>query len=420
MKRKKHVELIALFLIIILAVAFSSLYISLRVKTASGEAPVKIYFYDPIAKELVPEERIIKGGSDNYLFFKAFDALKTPDEKNLFPVIFDDASLNSAKLEGELLTLDLKIDEAKLNSLTLKREFVFVYGIVNTFTEFKGVSSVKILVNGKERTLFSHYIEISKPLIHFSQSLPRSTEVNLYFVTQDMEHLAVERREIFDEGDPVKKCKIILSELFSGSRYGLPNLFNEGILESFSLKSGGNAEVSLISSKLPKAYGSNLEKLFVLSIVNSLTEIRDVQSVSVLVDDKPVDTLLGSVFTGGPLKRFFENSQKFAVPYYYFIFNNADFYIPNPIPLETITVDKVFDLLQNPPSGFETKIPKSAEILEKTIKENTLEMSIALGFTPTANDLDIIRRQVVLSFTEIPNIDKIKLNIGEETFILTR
>jgi hypothetical protein len=36
------------------------------------------------------------------------------------------------------------------------------------------------------------------------------------------------------------------------------------------------------------------------------------------------------------------------------------------------------------------------------------------------DDLEILKRQIALSFTELPKVRKVKLTIGEESFILGR
>lgn len=419
MNRKKHVEIIAIFVLIVLLISFATLYISLRKNTSSASAVIKVFYYDPIARELVPEEHEITG-EGNYKYYKAFELIKTPEQKNLFPVVFDDTSLLNVELKEGVLTVNLKIDESKANSLTLKREYAFVYGLVNTFTQFKEVESVKIKINNNDKDLLSHYVDISKPLTNYPQNLPKSIEVNLFFPSPDLENLAVERREIAYIEDPVEKGKSILKELFSGSRYGLPSIFSLEMLSSFSLKSGGTATVSLNREYLPKGFGSNLEKLFVMCIVNSLTEVRDIQKVEILVDGKQVDTLFGSIYLKVPLARFLTDGSKEIIPYFYMNYLGNDIFIPIPKVVGNINVEGIFESLKESSGLLETKIPKDASIVSTSAEGNTLNISISLGYTPSAKELEIIKRQMVLSFTEFTDFDTIKLSIGEETFILKR
>lgn len=419
MKRRKQYELFLVLLILIFLIGALSIYFSLRKKASSSLNLIKIYYFDPITKELVPEEHEIKGEGD-YAYYRAFELLKTPKEENLFPVIFNDTTIKSLALKDKVLEIDLKVDEEKLKTLTLKREYAFAFGLANTFTEFKEIESIKILINSKEAKYLSHYVDISSPLSRLQSNLPQSLEINLYFPTFDLDNLAVERREIPYSQDPVVLLNSVLNELFSGSRYGFPNIFDKGLLKSFTLKSGGIASVSLDRSKLPSGFGSNLEKIFVLSIVNSLTEFKDVEKVEFLVDGEPIDTLFGSIYLREPVKRFLSGSSRFIIPYYHFEYNGNDFYVPRTFPVQNPTVEGVFEKLKNPEGNFESRITKGTKLEITSIENGTIECSILLDYTPSSKDLDIIKREIALSFTEIPTLDTIKLNIGEEIFILKR
>jgi germination protein M len=420
-KKKHNSRLVAVFMVVLIIFSALSIYITVRSKSNSSKYLINIYYYDPIAHELIPVKEEVSGATDKLLILDVFEHLQASNDTSLFSVVPQNVKLTSSDISNGTCFINLQANSVDLKTISLHREYAAVYGIVNTLTEIDGISSVQFSINGEKRSVFAHYVAIEKPLFRFDGSLPKTTKANLFFPTPDFRTLVVEQREIIDEPDPTKKAQDILKELFSGSSYGLPNLFSNDILKEFSIQSGGVAVVNLNDSIFKNSLGAHLENLFVLSIVNTLTEIPDIQSVQIKVNGYYLDTLFGSVDIGAPIQRFFENGTKYLIPYYAYEFNDNEFYAPEPIVYPTYDLNKLFEIMKTSNEGlFITKIPKNAKITQENIKGGMLNMTVDLGYVPTSKDLDTIKRTIALSFTEIPGIYSINLHIGEESFLLGR
>ncbi len=421
MAKKKHSsKLVAIFMLFLLVVSTLALYINFKSKSASTGLVAKIYYYDPIVHELVPVAQTIKGVDTRLVVLDVFNDLKNPPDKSLFPVITGSMKLSSVSISNGVCLINLSLDESELKTISLHREYAAVYGIVNTLTEIKGISEVQFKINGENRKYFSHYVEIDFPLSHFQGSFPKSVKANLFFPTTDFKTLAIEQREIPEATDPLVKCSYILHELFRGSLYGLPGLFSEDMIKNFSIQSGGIAIVDLNETVFNHPLGAHLENLFILSIVNTLTEIHDIESVQIKVNNHVLDSLFGSVDISSPIKRFFGNGDKYLVPYFSLQFNDNNFAVPMPVIARDYSFAKLFELMKKTDTGFITKITQKAKIIKESISEGTLNLVIDLGTVPSQKDMDVLKRTIVLSFTEIPGISKVNLSIGEESFLLGR
>jgi len=64
-------------------------------------------------------------------------------------------------------------------------------------------------------------------------------------------------------------------------------------------------------------------------------------------------------------------------------------------------------------------LSKDANLISYNLSGDLIEMTIDPG-SISGNDLEILKRQIVLSFTELPGIKKVKLTVGEESFVLER
>ncbi|MGB9695005.1 MAG: GerMN domain-containing protein [Caldisericaceae bacterium] len=421
-KKKKHTSsLVAVVFVLLFILSSVSIYVAVKSRSDSSRKLIDIYYYDPIVHELVPSKQYVSGATQSLLILNVFDKMLNPPDNSLFSVIPQGVQLLSSNVSDGTCFINLKVDTSLLRKFSLYSEYAAVYGIANTLTEIDGIDSVKFALNGQNASVFANFVSIEKPVSHYNGAFPKTTKVNLFFPTPDFKMLVVEQREIIYEQDPTKNCESILHELFRGSYYGLPNLYQNVNCISFSIKSGGVALVDLSDTVLKNPLGSHLEKLFVEAIVDTLTEVPDVQSVQIEVGGHILDSLFGSVSIDAPIGRFLANGSKILVPYYLFELDDNEFYAPLPTPCKDYNIDTLFALLKTPSdSSIATKISKSAKITDKSITNGLLNLTIDLGLVPSAGDLEIIKRQVALSFTEIPGIYSVNLHIGEESFILGR
>ncbi|MCD6107668.1 MAG: GerMN domain-containing protein [Caldisericaceae bacterium] len=425
MKNKKTVvRLIALILFVAIILTGSYLYLNLRLKTTGKKTIVKLYYYDPIGKELIPTEKEIKIPSSNTLaVIKIIDTLKTPVQNDLFSPLNSDTVVKSINIEDGVCTLNLNEAATKIASLSVRKEAIRVYGLVNTLTELPDITSVQILIDNEKKDYFNHYIQIDHPIAHYSGVLPQGKEVLLYFSNLNGGNLLLEKREIIPKTDPVALTKGILQELFYGSLKGLSSPFPEDIdiLNDFYIQSGGIVTIDFSLDILNHPLGSHAEYLTVLSIVNTLTELPDITSVQILIDGKVVPTLFGSTNISHPIKRFFALTEEgeAIIPYYVYTEGEEQFFMP---VVKTINsqnpIETLFILLKDS-SEFDTYLPENSTLLSYRTENFTLIMEISIPEDVNFN-IDKIKQQIMLSYTELPNVKKVKLIINKEEFLLTR
>jgi spore germination protein GerM len=416
---KKNREIFAVLFIFIIVASFVMLYFNFRSKDFARATSFVLYYYDPVTKEIVPVSKDIPLKEDNVSnVYTLVDLLKNPDSTKLFPLIDANCNLRAVKISGTLCTVDFTFQKGKPQLYSVSREAAAVYGLVNTLAGLKGISEIQILIDGKPSQYFYHYIEIDKPLVHFDSMLPKGKSVNLYFPTQDLNALVVESREIIDSDDPVVLGLELLKELFYGSMYGLPQLIPGDYLNNFSIKSGGIATVDFKEDILKNSVGAHEESLFISSIVDTLTELPDIASVQITVANNVIPSLFGSVDISAPLTRFIVNLNKYLIPYYVYNFNGNSFYVPFLVKYGKLSYGDLFSLLKTP-NTYTTMLSQDAKLVSYNLNGDTLELVVNLG-NISGDDLEILKRQIALSYTELPGVRKVKLTVGEESFILGR
>jgi len=204
---------------------------------------------------------------------------------------------------------------------------------------------------------------------------------------------------------------------------GLPPSFPvDTKINDFYIRSGGIAVVDFSSDILKHPSGAHSEYLAVLSLVNSLTELPDITSVQILINGKVVPTLFGSVDISHPIKRFYALTEEggVMVPYYVYTKDEEKFFMP--VVKTTDSKDSIktlFNLLKDQQKVVGTYIPEGSRLLAYKMEGFMLIINISV---PESSDKEInnIKQQIMLSYTEFPSVKKIKLNINGKEFLLSR
>lgn len=415
MKKKDQGKLISLFILILFVIGLLGGIIYLRSKESENFS-VSLYFYDPIPRELVPVKENFSGSVES-VAKRMFDTLKSPQVSSYFPTIPKELNLDYVKFSEGTLTINIITNGVKK---TEKEEYIAFLSLANSLKTIKGVENLKILVDSKESNVFLRYVNIKETLLNLTSNLPKFRDVYLYFLTPDLNYLAVEKREILDSDKPEFLAMEVVNELTYGSNIGLVSLLKSEYVKNVEIKSGGLAVVNLSSKINELSLGSSIANLFVLSIVNSLTEIRDIVKVSFLVEGNSVDTLFGAVSVSEPLLRFNKiPGVSFIVPYYVLPLNGKVAYVPVVVPVKTFEIKKVFDELKKPKDNLRTYL-SITDIPTIDVHDFTLKVVLTSKNVLTAEEIDYIKNQVFLTARELPNINTLDLTIGEEAFVLKR
>lgn len=117
---------------------------------------VSLYYKNKDTKELMPEGRVIDSKELLENPYKKLVELLTEAPKNdkLESVIPEGTKVNNAKIEGDIVYLDLSKEFIENHAGGQEEESLTMYSIVNTLTELTEVNSIKILIDGKEDESF--------------------------------------------------------------------------------------------------------------------------------------------------------------------------------------------------------------------------------------------------------------------------
>ncbi len=130
---------------------------------------ITLYFSEPTASLLMPEQRNIKVTNIKELPKLVMEELlKGPQILNGIAAVHKETQLNSVKVDGELAIVDFGDNFERLNTGGSTRERLCLYAVVNTLTELDGIEKVKLSVNGKVLDFFGQ-LELSEALVKNSE-----------------------------------------------------------------------------------------------------------------------------------------------------------------------------------------------------------------------------------------------------------
>ena len=92
--------------------------------------------------------------------------IEAPKNDKLESAIPEGTKVNNAKIEGDIVYLDLSKEFIENHAGGQEEESLTIYSIVNTLTELTEVNSIKILIDGKEDESFKDgKINFSEPFL---------------------------------------------------------------------------------------------------------------------------------------------------------------------------------------------------------------------------------------------------------------
>lgn len=158
-----------------------------------------------------------------------------------------------------------------------------------TFLQLENILSISLLHPGLEKPLELTENDI---LLEDSAMLPQKEQVVLYFPDEELRYLQRETRTV-DVMDVEQKANYILQALLSGTSTGKPHACIPKGTTLLKL----TIEQKLCIVNLSSEFSQNLEesyaaeRLAVYSIVNSLTELDEIDSVDIWVANAPLERL---------------------------------------------------------------------------------------------------------------------------------
>ena len=288
MKNSKAALILSLILIIVLSFAAGGCSKKTNLDNFTN---VNLYFANAEKNDLKAESRPIENISDKTKYVESVltELLKGPSDSLLERIIPEKTRLIDAKVENSLATVNLSkayLSEDGTDNILAR------YSIANTLFEISGISEVKIFVDGVEikNSSGEPIGTISKSnVVKNSEDLTqKSISVTLYFADDDA-NLVTERRSAPIIDNSVEKT--IVTELLKGPESDKLNATIPPGTRLISVETKENVCFVNFSSEFVTKHsgGSTGEALTVYSIVDSLTELKNVDKVQFLVEGNKID-----------------------------------------------------------------------------------------------------------------------------------
>ena len=288
MKNSKAALILSLILIIVLSFAAGGCSKKTNLDNFTN---VNLYFANAEKNDLKAESRPIENISDKTKYVESVltELLKGPSDSSLERIIPEKTRLIDAKVENSLATVNLSkayLSEDGTDNILAR------YSIANTLFEISGISEVKIFVDGVEikNSSGEPIGTISKSnVVKNSEDLTqKSISVTLYFADDDA-NLVTERRSAPIIDNSVEKT--IVTELLKGPESDKLNATIPQGTRLISVETKENVCFVNFSSEFVTKHsgGSTGEALTVYSIVDSLTELKNVDKVQFLVEGNKID-----------------------------------------------------------------------------------------------------------------------------------
>ena len=264
---------------------------------ASKGVPYNLYFSNLEKNNLVIEQRnIISDGIEDTAKTIVEELIKGPEINTNLSLIPKETKLLGLEVENGVAMVNFSIGYFPSSTDADVIELLARYSIVHTLCDIDGIDKVKIFIDGIELTsssgvpvgaLGKEDVLLDSSATHNSETI----DVCLYFPDTNALNLYKEVRNVPVIDNSVEKT--IVMELIKGP-------------ETDELASTIPAETKVISVETKEkicfvnlsnefvknhANGSTAEVYTVYSIVNSLTELKDIESVQFLVEGEKVDVL---------------------------------------------------------------------------------------------------------------------------------
>ncbi|MDD4570073.1 MAG: GerMN domain-containing protein [Tepidanaerobacteraceae bacterium] len=267
-------------------------------------ATITLYYTNEDNSQVLTETREIKISQKQTLPQLAVqELLKGPDTEGLKSTIPAGTKLLDVEVRAKVATVNLSEDFSGFPGMMT--ESLAVISVVNTLTDLEGIEKAHILVDGEELIAPSGnpYGPLeSYDIKQINQDLNKQT-ITLYFPDEQAMHIVPEQRNV-DKDESLEVT--VVKELMKGPETpGLtgPTIPKEAKLLSVEIKN----EIAYVnfSRELIEKHvgGSTGEIMTIVPIVNSLTELPEIEKVQFLVEGKKEKTLAGHVIFDEPFER---------------------------------------------------------------------------------------------------------------------
>lgn len=285
----------------------------------TGRGNAALYFADKTSTYLIPEVRKINSDSDDTSYINTIitELAKGPNDDTKLSVLPQDLKLidvpETKKLKNGKTQIVLNFDgsfEDYLNE-NRKKQMMAVGSIVESITGvMPDVDYIEVLINGKPvQQLISDFPIKQDDLTRDNFDSYVGDRILLFFANHDNSVLVPVYRAIAKQ-DVIYESKR-LEELFKGPLSGEDKDARPILMTPLSMSSdvaeitvdNDTVSINFTLSFQKKCQGLNAtaERMFVYSVVNTMTQLPSVKKVQFYISGKKVDTLSGNISIREPL-----------------------------------------------------------------------------------------------------------------------
>ncbi|HCC07683.1 MAG TPA: hypothetical protein DEP72_05960 [Clostridiales bacterium] len=308
MKKKKSVKKVWKLILVVMIIGVAAYLLN---ETLVEKTQVTVYCVDKTETKLVSENRNIKYKDTEDLMKKVADELKKdPKDKSVIKLIPENVEIENILYNQKDKVVEISLSK-DFNDLSSKEKIFMTSGIAKTFNQFDFVEGVKFFVgeepmkneNGEEIGVITENDVITDTTQQAQEK--KEVEIKLYFTNEDASSLIRETRKTIISSDE-KTEKVLIEELISGP--GIDGKLISPIPKGTELKDievkDGICYVDFNEAfKTNHVGGSDLERLTIFSIVNSLTEIEEINKVQFLIEGKKSEIYKGHYEFDKPFER---------------------------------------------------------------------------------------------------------------------
>ncbi len=296
---KKNLMLIPFFLALLFLTACGG----------EGES-YKVFFKTADGDRLLSEDRVMANASEasekEKVEFLVTELTKSPKTDGGINVLPDAVKVNSVKISGSTAIIDISGEYYNNDDVD---ELLARIAIVDTLCEIEGIDGVRIKVDGVPLVSTTTGAEIGiisrNDVVNGPQdkAIVEKETVTIYFPDKNGEMLVAEKREIEVQAS-LSVERLIISELAKGPQNkDLVQVLPSELKVISTETKDGVCFVNLSADFIDKiSAGSSSTTMALYSIVNSLTELEEIDSVQILVDGK-TGAEFGNYVLDTPLER---------------------------------------------------------------------------------------------------------------------
>lgn len=320
MKKNNKILLIAIGIVFTLIILISIIFIytdknninnqhNIEMNESKKELKIDVYYLDNDNNKLFSEKRNIEINSN--IFNELINLMKdNPKAINgNINIIPENLNILSYELDEENKVIKINFSE-EYNDMKETEKIFFCSAFVWTITGLPNIQNVEILIesqpikkgNGEEIGILNRENIVLNPKI--SPEKIDYKEVILYFVDEEELGLAPEKRLIEIKQSQSLETQIVEQLILGPKQKGyFLTVPSETKIRNIKTE-GGICYVDLSSEFVTKHTGGSMAETFAIySIVNSLTELEEVNKVQFLIEGEKVQNYKGSIDISTPLDR---------------------------------------------------------------------------------------------------------------------